>query len=161
MLYRQSLACRLRRLRFLADIPEMTLVCEVDKIWLFFKQQECSNPLLRRSSNHDLSLSESVRRSVHLLLTFHLIIYWYEVLISFFALRSHCNYKELSLMKKNVFKEALTLNNNNNEKSSQWTQFMQLREEAWKKFRTSTGFFAQFIYDLFHISLTIIIIIII
>ena len=24
--------------------------------------------------------------------------------------------------------------------SSQWTQFMQLREEAWKKFRTSTGF---------------------
>ena len=24
--------------------------------------------------------------------------------------------------------------------SSQWTQFMQLRKEAWKKFRTSTGF---------------------
>ena len=24
--------------------------------------------------------------------------------------------------------------------SSQWTQFMQLRTEAWKKFRTSTGF---------------------
>ena len=23
---------------------------------------------------------------------------------------------------------------------SQWTQFMQLRQEAWKKFRTSTGF---------------------
>ena len=89
--------------------------------------------------------------------------------------------------------------------SSQWTQFMQLRKEAWKKFRTSTGFepvtsrlpvrcstnwakrpltlgagpsffqaslrncincvhcddhffifisFPQFIYDLFHISLT-------
>ena len=79
--------------------------------------------------------------------------------------------------------------------SSQWTHFMQLRKEAWKKFRTSTGFepvtsryqcdalptelwshwrweqvnfsgffthhffifisFLQFIYDLFHISLTI------
>ena len=25
-------------------------------------------------------------------------------------------------------------------KSSQWTKFMQLRKEAWKKFRTSTGF---------------------
>ena len=24
--------------------------------------------------------------------------------------------------------------------SSQWTQFMQLRKEAWEKFRTSTGF---------------------
>ena len=24
--------------------------------------------------------------------------------------------------------------------SSQWTQFMQLRKEAWKKFRTLTGF---------------------
>ena len=24
--------------------------------------------------------------------------------------------------------------------ASQWTQFMQLRKEAWKKFRTSTGF---------------------
>ena len=59
-----------------------------------------------------------------------------------------------------------------------WTQFMQLRKEAWKKVRTSTGFFfqaslrncincvhcddhffifisfPQFIYDLFHISLT-------
>ena len=48
-----------------------------------------SSPLLRGSSNHDLSLSESVRSSVHLLLTFHLIIYWYKVLISFLALRSH------------------------------------------------------------------------
>ena len=27
-----------------------------------------------------------------------------------------------------------------NKWSSQWTQFMQLRKEAWKKFRTSTGF---------------------
>ena len=25
-------------------------------------------------------------------------------------------------------------------RSSKWTQFMQLRKEAWKKFRTSTGF---------------------
>ena len=27
-----------------------------------------------------------------------------------------------------------------NKWSSQWTKFMQLRKEAWKKFRTSTGF---------------------
>ena len=48
-----------------------------------------SSPLLRGSSNHDLSLSESDRSSVHLILTFHLTIYWYKVLISFLALRSH------------------------------------------------------------------------
>ena len=44
-------------------------------------------------------------------------------------------------MKKNVSKKALTLNNNNNEKLSQWTQFMQLREEAWKKSGLQRGYF--------------------
>ena len=42
--------------------------------------------------------------------------------------------------------------------SSQWTQFLQLRKEAWKKIHDDHFFifisFPQFIYDLFHISLT-------
>ena len=81
----------------------MTLVCEVEKIWLFFKQQKYSSPSLRGSSNYDLSRSESVRSSVHLLLTFHLIIYWYKVLVSFLAMRSHCNYKKTKLNEEKRF----------------------------------------------------------
>ena len=39
--------------------------------------------------------------------------------------------------------------------SSQWTQFMQLRKEAWKKFRTLTGFkpvTSRYRVMLYHLS---------
>ena len=84
----------------------MTPACEVEKIWPFFKQQEYSGPALWGSSNYDLSRCESVRSSVHLLLTFHLIMYWYKVLISFLALRSHYNYKKTKLNEENRIKKS-------------------------------------------------------
>ena len=37
--------------------------------------------------------------------------------------------------------------------SSQWTQFMQLLKEAWKKFRTSTAFEPVKVLNFFHASL--------
>ena len=57
-------------------------------------------------------------------------------------------YLRLTAFQKYCQKTFYNNNSNNNNKclmkmkkwSSQWTQFMQLCKEAWKKFRTSTGF---------------------
>ena len=83
LLYRQSLPCTLCRLRFLA--------------WrLFVKSRKydffsSSNSIVvlyceGRATMICLSVTRSVRSSVHLLLTFHWIIYWYKVQTSFW----HC-----------------------------------------------------------------------